>query len=76
MKSLAQEDLAKQVPHVGLSDVSKRPLHAHRTPNWVLKGMREYVEKRMPSLRGVVEGGEGEGGFEERRRRRGEVPGI
>lgn len=72
MKSMAQEDLARQVPHEGLSDVSKRPLHAHRTPNRVLKGMREYVELRMPSLRGIVEGREGERGFEERRRARGE----
>ncbi|KAH7390968.1 hypothetical protein DE146DRAFT_150679 [Phaeosphaeria sp. MPI-PUGE-AT-0046c] len=73
MKSMAQEDLARQVPHVGLSDVSKRPLHAHRTPNWVLKGMREYVERRMPSLRGIVEGDEGERAFEERRRARGDA---
>lgn len=39
MKSMAQEDLAKKVPHIGLSDVSKRPPHAHRTPNRVLKKM-------------------------------------
>ncbi|KAI4957696.1 hypothetical protein J4E86_004835 [Alternaria arbusti] len=69
MKSMAQVDLEKSVPHVGLSDVSKRPPNAYRTPARVLRVMNEYVEKRMPSLRGIVEGGENERGFEERRRR-------
>ena len=55
MKSMAQEDLAKQVPHIGLSDVSKRPLHAYRTPNKILKSMSEYVEKGMPTLSGMLE---------------------
>jgi hypothetical protein len=67
MKSMAQEDLAKDVPHLGLSDVSKRPPNAHRTPNRVLRVMNEYVETRMPTLRGMVEGSEGERGFVERR---------
>jgi hypothetical protein len=66
MKSVAQEDLAKSVPHLGLSDVSKRPLNQHRTPNKVLKGMSEYVEKVMPSLRGVYVGSEREKGWERR----------
>lgn len=57
MKSMAQEDLAKVVPHVGLSDVSKRPPNAHRTPNKVLKIMADYVEKRMPSLKKIYEEG-------------------
>jgi hypothetical protein len=61
MKSMAQEDLAKVVPHIGLSDVSKRPPHAHRTPNKVLRVMSEYVEKRMPSLRDMYEEGAREG---------------
>ena len=66
MKSVAQEDLAKSVPHPGLSDVSKRPLNQHRTPNKVLKGMSEYVEKVMPSLRGVYMGAGREEEFERR----------
>lgn len=57
MKSMAQEDLAKKVPHIGLSDVSKRPPHAHRTPNKVLKMMSHYVENRMPSLVDMYEEG-------------------
>jgi hypothetical protein len=57
MKSMAQEDLAKTVPHVGLSDVSKRPPHASRTPNKVLRIMADYVETKMPSLRGMWEEG-------------------
>ncbi|KAH7086179.1 hypothetical protein FB567DRAFT_471573, partial [Paraphoma chrysanthemicola] len=69
-KSLAQEDLAKKVPHIGLSDVSKRPPNAHRTPNRVLKVMSEYVERGMPSLSGMVADSEGERGFRERRGRR------
>ncbi|KAJ4366485.1 hypothetical protein N0V83_008121 [Neocucurbitaria cava] len=56
MKSMAQEDLAKQVPHIGLSDVSKRPPNAHRTPNRVLGAMNEYVQHMMPTLKGIVEG--------------------
>lgn len=70
MKSMAQEDLAKVVPHLGLSDVSKRPPNAHRTPNRVLRVMNEYVETRMPTLRGMVEGSEQERAFVERRRGR------
>jgi hypothetical protein len=67
MQSMAQEDLAKQVPHIGLSDISKRPLHQHRTPVWVLKQMSEYVETRMPSLKGMVEDSESERGYRERK---------
>jgi hypothetical protein len=55
MRSMAQEDLAKVVPYLGLSDVSKRPPNAHRTPNKVLKTMSEYVETRMPNLRNMWE---------------------
>jgi hypothetical protein len=66
-KSMAQEDLAKQVPHIGLSDVSKRPPNAHRTPVWVLKQMNEYVETRMPSLKGMVENSENERRFVNRK---------
>ncbi|KAF2182503.1 hypothetical protein K469DRAFT_585902 [Zopfia rhizophila CBS 207.26] len=57
MKSMAQEDLAKVVPHIGLSDVSKRPANQHRTPNKVLKMMSFYVENRMKSLREMYEEG-------------------
>ena len=57
MKSMAQEDLAKVVPHVGLSDVSKRPPNHHRTPNKVLKVMADYVEHRMPSLKEMYDEG-------------------
>lgn len=53
MRSMAQEDLAKQVPHLGLSDISKRPPNAHRTPNKVLVSMAKYVEHGMPSLRAL-----------------------
>lgn len=55
MKSMAQEDLAKVVPHPGLSDVSKRPPNAHRTPTKVLRSMGRWVEGGMPSLRGLWE---------------------
>jgi hypothetical protein len=57
MKSMAQDDLSKKVPHLGLSDVSKRPPNAHRTPNKVLKQMNYYTEKRMPSLLDMWEEG-------------------
>lgn len=67
MKSLAQQDLARQVPHIGLSDISKRPPNAHRTPNRVLKVMSEYVEQRMPSLKDMAEDGEMERAFRARR---------
>jgi hypothetical protein len=66
-KSMAQEDLAKQVPHIGLSDVSKRPPNAHRTPVWVLKQMSDYVETRMPSLKGMAENSENERRFVEKK---------
>jgi hypothetical protein len=66
-KSLAQEDLAKKVPHYGLSDVSKRPPNAHRTPRKVLQQMSEYVERSMPSLRGMAENSENEKHFLARR---------
>ena len=71
MKSMAQEDLSKIVPLSGLSDVSKRPPHAHRTPNTILASMAKYVEKGMPSLRGISEGREsmGEDGRLQRRER-------
>ncbi|KAF2197810.1 hypothetical protein GQ43DRAFT_343948, partial [Delitschia confertaspora ATCC 74209] len=52
MKSMAQEDLAKVVPHVGLSDVSKRG--QPRTPNKVLKWMAGNVQ-RMKTLREMYE---------------------
>ncbi|KAF2476063.1 uncharacterized protein BDR25DRAFT_310464 [Lindgomyces ingoldianus] len=55
MKSMAQEDLAKVVPLIGLSDVSKRPPGQHRTPNKVLKLMSYYVDHKMPSLREMYE---------------------
>jgi hypothetical protein len=67
MKSMAQEDLAKQVPHIGLSDISKRPPNEHRTPIKVLKQMSEYVEKAMPSLKGIVENSESEKRFRARK---------
>ncbi|KAL5119688.1 hypothetical protein ACEQ8H_002294 [Pleosporales sp. CAS-2024a] len=67
MKSMAQEHLAKQVPHIGLSDVSKRPPNAHRTPNHVLKTMNDYVQERMPSLRGMVEGNDSEMSYRARK---------
>ncbi|KAF1851277.1 uncharacterized protein K460DRAFT_412861 [Cucurbitaria berberidis CBS 394.84] len=67
MKSMAQEDLAKQVPHIGLSDVTKRPPNAHRTPNRVLRIMSNYVERKMPTLRGMAENSEQDTRFRERR---------
>lgn len=67
MKSMAQADLAKRVPHIGLSDVSKRPPSAHRTPVRVLRGMSDYVANRMPTLSGMMEDNEREVGFRERR---------
>ncbi|KAF2107528.1 hypothetical protein BDV96DRAFT_506024 [Lophiotrema nucula] len=63
LKSMAQQDLAKSVPHIGLSDVSKRPMHQHRTPNKVLNQMSRYVEHHMPTLRMMYE----EGGREEKK---------
>jgi hypothetical protein len=59
MKSMSQEDLAKVVPHVGLSDVGIRPPNAHRTPNKVLKSMGKWVEHGMPSLRNMWEESQG-----------------
>jgi hypothetical protein len=67
MKSMAQEDLAKQVPHIGLSDITKRPPNAHRTPNAVLQQMSEYVETRMPSLRAMAEESERDKEFRDRK---------
>lgn len=58
MKSMAQEDLVPKVPHVGLSDVSKRPPNHHRTPNKVLQQMSWYLENRMTSLKEMYEEGE------------------
>ena len=60
MKSLAQLDLEKKVPHAGLSDVSKRPPNAYRTPNWVLKVMNEHLAKGQESLVKMWQGGERE----------------
>ena len=57
MKSMAQEDLMTKVPHIGLSDVSKRPPNYHRTPNKVMKQMSWYVENRMVSLKEMFEEG-------------------
>jgi hypothetical protein len=57
MKSMAQIDLAKKVPHVGLSDVSKRPRGAHRTPNKILKNMSNYLKLGMPNLMEMYEEG-------------------
>lgn len=65
-KSLAQEDLAKKVPYIGLSDVSKRPPGQHRTPNKVLQSMNDYLETKMPSLRAMAENDEQEQRFLER----------
>jgi hypothetical protein len=70
MRSMSQEDLAKTVPHPGLSDISKRPPNAHRTPNRVLRIMSDYVENTMPTLRGMVEGSEADRAFEQRRKTR------
>lgn len=67
-KSMAQKDLEKSVPHLGLSDVSKRPPNAQRTPLRVLRTMSEYVDRAMPTLRGIVENGDMEQGFLRRRR--------
>lgn len=50
MKSIGQQDLEKKVPHSGLSDVSKRPPHAYRTPNHVLRMMNEHLMKGEESL--------------------------
>jgi hypothetical protein len=58
MKSMAQEDLMTKVPHIGLSDVSKRPPNYHRTPNKVMRQMSWYVENRMVSLKEMFEEGE------------------
>lgn len=55
MKSLGQEALAKEVPLIGLSDVSKRPPNAHRTPNKILKMMADYVDKRMVGPKDMYE---------------------
>lgn len=56
MQSVAHYDLANQVPHPGLSDVSKRPPNAFRTPVRVLQTMSHYVERVMPSLKKISEG--------------------
>lgn len=61
MKSMAQTDLAKKVPHIGLSDVSKRPPNAHRTPNKVLRDINEWLDRGMPRIRDLVEERDGDG---------------
>ncbi|KAL6706359.1 hypothetical protein ACN47E_005465 [Coniothyrium glycines] len=66
-RSMAQTDLAKQVPHIGLSDVSKRPPNAHRTPVRVLREMNHYVQNRMPTLKGMVQDSESEVEFRRRK---------
>ncbi|KAF1955161.1 hypothetical protein CC80DRAFT_549373 [Byssothecium circinans] len=55
MKSIAQQDLEKKVPHWGLSDVSKRPPHGHRVPNVALRHMSRFVEEKMPTIRRIWE---------------------
>lgn len=65
MRSVSQVDLGRKVPHWGLSDVSRRPPHAYRTPNRVLVGMREYVGRGVESLVGMW--GEGDAGKREGR---------
>lgn len=67
MKSMAQLDLDKQVPHKGLSDLGRRGPNAHRTPVRILRSQAAYVEKGMPSLRAMSEGREETGMREERR---------
>jgi hypothetical protein len=57
MKSMAQEDLAKVVPHVGLSDVTKRA--NPRTPTFLLEQRASNV-KQTKSLRQLYEEGLGE----------------
>ena len=59
MRSVAQIDLAGKVPHVGLSNVSKRPPHAYRTPNKVLAGMNRHLQFGRESLVKMWEEGEG-----------------
>ncbi|KAJ4358366.1 uncharacterized protein N0V89_002948 [Didymosphaeria variabile] len=61
MKSVAQLDLARKVPHAGLSDVSKRPPHAYRTPNHVLRMMNAHLAKGQESLVAMWEAGRREG---------------
>ncbi|KAG9198275.1 hypothetical protein G6514_010296 [Epicoccum nigrum] len=58
MKSMAQLDLDKQVPHKGLSDLGRRGPGAHRTPLRQLRSMAAYAEKGLPSLRAISEGRE------------------
>lgn len=67
MKSMAQKDLLRKVPHVGLSDVSKRPPHAYRTPTKVLELMNEYVEHKMPTLKGMAENDAVESAYRQRK---------
>jgi hypothetical protein len=55
MKSLGQEALVKEVPLIGLSDVSKRPPNAHRTPNKILKRMANYVDNHMMGPKDMYE---------------------
>ncbi|KAF2638269.1 hypothetical protein P280DRAFT_405457 [Massarina eburnea CBS 473.64] len=50
MKSSAQHDLENKVPHWGLSDVTKRPPNAHRTPNRILRKLGKEVESGIGGL--------------------------
>ena len=68
---MAQLDLARSVPYAGLSDVSKRPPNAHRTPNRVLRILHEYTDKRMPTLRGIAQDDAGHVDFLKRKEERG-----
>jgi hypothetical protein len=51
MKSIAQTDLSEKVPHLGLSDVSKRPPNAHRVNNRALRTSSRHDEEDLLSLR-------------------------
>lgn len=69
MKSVAQLDLVSKVPHAGLSDVSKRPPHAYRTPNHVLWMMNAHLGKGVESLVGMWEEGKERDGRDGEERR-------
>lgn len=53
MKTIAQEDLAKKVPHEGMSDVGQRPPGVEHRPHRALRRDQAYVDERMPSVRQI-----------------------
>ncbi|PVI08308.1 hypothetical protein DM02DRAFT_720 [Periconia macrospinosa] len=53
MKTVAQEDLAKKVPHKGLSDVGQRPPGVEHRPHRAMRNDQAYADDRMPTVKRI-----------------------